>query len=97
MFGFRLLKLLTLNVKPVSIQEYSFYLKSIKPKFEMPEIFKWKLIGCYVSGSPLLDITAYFRAKALHMWKYVTRKLQSLLTTFFFKFVIQHEENLINK
>ena len=47
MFGFRLLKLLTLNVKPVNIQEYSFYLKSIKSKFEMPEIFKWKLIGRY--------------------------------------------------
>ena len=62
MFGFRLLILLTLNVKPVSIQKYSFYLKSIKSKFEMPEIFKWKLIGRYVSGSPLLDITAYFRA-----------------------------------
>ena len=28
----------------------------------MPEIFKWKLIGRYVCGSPLLDITAYFRA-----------------------------------
>ena len=63
MFGFRLLKLLTLNVKPASIQEYFFYLKSIKSKFEMPEIFKWKLIGRYVSGSPLLDIMAYFRAK----------------------------------
>ena len=58
MFDFRLLKILTLNVKPVSIQEYSFYLKSIKSKFEMPEIFKWKLIGRYVSGSPLLDIMA---------------------------------------
>ena len=44
------------------IQEYSFYLKSIKLKFEMPEIFKWKPIGRYVSGSPLLDIMAYFRA-----------------------------------
>ena len=29
----------------------------------MPEIFKWKPKERYVSGSPLLDITAYFRAK----------------------------------
>ena len=62
MFGFRLIILLTLNVKPMSIKEYSFYLKSIKPKFEVPEIFKWKPIGHHVSGSPLLDIAAYFRA-----------------------------------
>ena len=34
----------------------------------MPEIFQWKPIGRYVSGSPLLDITAYFRANLRGVW-----------------------------
>ena len=52
----------TRHIKALSNQYLFDTCKSIKPKFEMPEIFKWKPIGRYVSGSPLLDITAFFRA-----------------------------------
>ena len=63
-FCFRLLTLYIRHMKTVCNKYYSQNSESIKPKFKIPAIFKWKPIGRYVSGSPLLDIASYFRARA---------------------------------